>query len=68
MKVYNKPELMVYMNILSRGSYPTCKEHCLVYTFKNILAWEPSAALVTKSYFTRLPALERFYRETKFSL
>ena len=28
-------------------------------------AWEPTAALVTKSYLCRLPALERFYRETK---
>ena len=32
------------------------------------LAWEPSPAKVTKSYSRRLPALERFYRETKFSL
>ena len=31
-------------------------------------AWEPSAAQVTNSYSRRLPALERFYRETKFSL
>ena len=31
------------------------------------LACEPSAAQVTKSYSRRLPALERFYRETKFS-
>ena len=33
-----------------------------------ILSWEPSAANVTKSYSRRLPALERFYWETKFSL
>ena len=33
-------------------------------TYK-ILAWEPSSAKVTKSYSRRLPALERFYRETK---
>ena len=26
------------------------------------------AAQVTKSYFRRLPAIERFYRETKFTL
>ena len=32
------------------------------------IAWEPSAAKVTKSYSRRLPALDRFYRETKFSL
>ncbi len=32
------------------------------------LAWEPSIAKVTESYFHRLPALERFYRETKFSI
>jgi len=29
------------------------------------LAWEPSAAQVTHSYSRRLPAFERFYRETK---
>ena len=28
------------------------------------LAWEPSTAKVTKSYFRRLPALERFERFT----
>ena len=28
------------------------------------LAWEPSSAKVTKSYSRRLPALERFNRET----
>ena len=32
------------------------------------LAWEPSAAKVTKSYSPRLPALDQFYRETKFSV
>ena len=32
------------------------------------LAWEPSAAQVTKSYSRHLPALEQFYRESKFSL
>ena len=32
------------------------------------LACEPSAAQVTKNYSRRLPALERFYQETKFSL
>ena len=30
------------------------------------LDWEPSFAKVTKSYSRRLPALERFYGETKF--
>ena len=34
----------------------------------NLLAWEPSAAQVSHSYSRRLPALERFYRETKFLL
>ena len=34
----------------------------------NVLAREPSAAQVTKSYSRRLPALERFYRETKLNL
>ena len=33
-----------------------------------MIAWEPSAAKVTKSYSCRLPALERFYLETEFSL
>ena len=28
-----------------------------------ILAWEPSAVQVTKSYSRRLPALERFYKQ-----
>ena len=35
------------------------------YYFIYILAWEPSAAKVTKSYSRRLPALERFYRALK---
>ena len=41
-----------------------------IFTFKNYkeLAWEPSAATVAKSYSRRLPALENFYKETKFSL
>ena len=30
-----------------------------------ILAWEPSAAKVTKSYSRRLPELERFYQQNK---
>ena len=30
--------------------------------------WEPSVAQGTHSYFNRLPALGRFYQETKFSL
>ena len=34
----------------------------------NILALEPSAVHVTNSYSRPLPAIERFYRETKFSL
>ena len=38
------------------------------YNLKYILAWEPSAANVTKNYSRRLPALKRFYRENKFSL
>ena len=38
------------------------------YYFIYILAWEPSAAQVTKSYSSRLPAPGRFYWKTKFSL
>ena len=34
---------------------------------KSILASEPSAAEVTRSYSRCLPTLERFYRETKSS-
>ena len=30
------------------------------------LAWEPSAAQVTKSFSRRLPPLERFSLETKY--
>ena len=37
------------------------------FYFIYILAWEPSAAQVTKSYSSRLPALERDYWETQFS-
>ena len=37
----------------------------IFFWFYKILAWEPSSAKVTKSYSRRLPALERFYRETK---
>ena len=33
-----------------------------------LLAWEPSAVQVTKSYSCHLPALKRFYRETKILL
>ena len=36
--------------------------------FISVLDWEPSAAKVTKSYSHRLPALERFYLGTTFSL
>ena len=39
-----------------------------IYTFIYTLAWEPSAAKITKSYSRRLPALERFYLYTKCSL
>ena len=44
-------------------------EYCLIPKYK-ILAleytWEPSAANITKSYSSRLAALERFDRETNF--
>ena len=36
------------------------------YIYKQ--AWKSSAAQVSKSYSLRLPAFERFYRETEFSL
>ena len=38
--------------------------HCNI----RLLTWEPSAAQVTKSYSRRLPALKRFFLETKFLL
>ena len=40
------------------------KHYYFIYA---LLAWEPSAAKVTECYPRRLPALERFYRETKFN-
>ena len=43
-----------------------CWRLCMFIYIK--LVWEPSAAQVTKSFSLRLPALERFYRETKFPL
>ena len=49
----------------------TLKKRTLWYDlqiFITIIAWEPSAPKVTKSYSRRLPAIERVYRETKFSL
>ena len=39
-----------------------------LFNFIYILASEPGAATVTKSYSSRLPALGQFYRETKCSL
>ena len=36
--------------------------YIFMYTYGYVLAWEPRAAKVTKSYFPRLPALERFDR------
>ena len=30
------------------------------------IAWEPGAAKVNKSYFSRLPALEQLYWESKY--
>ena len=41
-------------------------EHYII-NFIDLLAWEPSAVKVIKSYSRRLPALERFHRETNFS-
>ena len=65
-----------HKNVLDEDSYTAfalvcskCDEPCVrYYQYYQILVWEPSAAEVTKSYFLRLPALERFYPETKFSL
>ena len=39
----------------------------LLMDLYSVLAWEPSAAKVTKSYSRHLPALEQFYPESKFS-
>ena len=45
-----------------------CAELILSVSLYSWLDWEPSATQVTKSYSRHLPALERFYRETKLSL
>ena len=61
---------LVYFSDVQRiFVYAVCDiKNCrYVYALYNILAWEPSAAQVTHSYFYRLPALKRFYWETKFS-
>ena len=36
--------------------------------FIYLLTWESGAALVTNSYSRCLPALKRFYRETKMNI
>ena len=43
-------------------NYTTLILYLLYYTSN----WEPSAARVTQIFSRRLPALERFYHETKF--
>ena len=50
------------------GEYLLSKQIGQGMIFRKILAQEPGAAKVTKSYFHRLPALKRFYRASKFSL
>jgi len=56
----------------STNFFDEIREHFLFcFTMNTKRAYsqlKPSAAMLTKSYFRRLPALERFYRETKFSL
>ena len=52
------------MDSFSYQKGENCLRNFLLYY---ALAWEPIAAQVTKSYSCRLPALERFYRETKFN-
>ena len=52
------------MDSFSYQKGENCLRNFLLYY---ALAWEPIAAQVTKSYSCRLPALERFYRETKFT-
>ena len=46
--------------------HPTDSMFTTIYIY--LLAWEPSAAHITKRFSHCLPALEPFYRETKFSL
>ena len=64
--------LALLYNVLVESSsrIPYLKIHCSIsFSFIQsyiILAWEPSLAEVTHSNSRRLPALGRFYRETKF--
>ena len=69
--IYLSIYLSVYLSIYISISIDLFIYHLSDYLFIcpiYILAWEPSAAKVTKSYSRRLPALEQFYRETEFSL
>ena len=59
------------------GSYDKkCFKKCLYslqtnknnHVYINTIAWKPSVAQFTHSNCHRLPALGRFYRETKFLL
>ena len=52
---------------LQRNSLVFVLEFKFLSSCKLPSCFAPSAAQVTKSYFRRLPALERFYWETKFS-
>ena len=57
------PLKFIYFPMKSGKDYRTYKEQKEITT----LYITNSAAQVTKSYSRRLPALERFYWETKFS-
>ena len=56
---------MLYLGLTLKSDMKIILTNIHLYS---VLAWEPSAAKVTKTYFRRLPALEVFNRETKFSL
>ena len=70
--------MVLYLNIIYLCDYLLleCINHNIHKTHVNNMfkdtsniIWETSAAAkVTKSYYRCLPALERFYRETKCSL
>ena len=78
--IEDKDGLVSSIRLIHFNSYPNVdiqiinKKSRSSGTKKNIfhvyskLAWEPSAAQVTKNYSCRLPTFDRFYRATTFSL
>ena len=63
---YRKAKMSISNSRISRICRELEKPITKMRTVCSILAWEPSAAQVTKSYFRRSPALKRFYRGNNF--